>query len=94
MVGESGRAWSPTRYDAAGTVKPDSLDRSGQPIVDEPLGVANAWAKRGTLFAAGGDRVNAAPETAMTNTLLLREHNRTTGVIEANHPGWDGEQGL
>jgi prostaglandin-endoperoxide synthase 2 len=87
-----GEEWSPFLYDDAGNVKADFLDESGQPILDEPLGVTNPWAKKQTIFAAGGDRVNAAPQTAMMNTLFLREHNRMAGVIEAKHPEWEDEQ--
>jgi len=59
-------------------------------ILDQPLGARDSPA-RGTLFAAGGDRVNASPQVAMINTLLLREHNRLAGMIEANNPGWDDD---
>ncbi|MBS8228276.1 peroxidase family protein [Vannielia litorea] len=46
-------------------------------------------AQRDTLFAVGGDRVNSVPQVAALNTLLLREHNRLAGEIEAAHPAWD-----
>lgn len=60
------------------------------PVLDQPLGAKDSPARQ-TLFAAGGDRVNAAPQIAMINTLLLREHNRLAGIIEANNPGWDDD---
>jgi prostaglandin-endoperoxide synthase 2 len=88
----AGEEWPPFLYDAAGNVRPEFLDGNGQPIFDEPLGVIKPWAKKQTLFAVGGDRVNAAPQTAMMNTLFLREHNRLAGVIETKHTGWDDEQ--
>lgn len=87
-----GEEWSPFLYDANGQIRSDFLDEKGEPILDEPLGVTKPWAKKATLFAAGGDRVNASPQTAMMNTLFLREHNRLAGVIERSHSAWDDEQ--
>ena len=58
--------------------------------LDPPLGLTELPAEqRKTLFAVGGDRVNSTPQTSMLNTLLLREHNRLAGEIEAAHPDWD-----
>jgi len=48
--------------------------------------------KRRTIFAFGGERANATSQTAMMNTLFLREHNRLAGLLEQNHPGWDDER--
>ncbi len=87
-----GEEWSPFLYDSNGNVRPEFLDDRGEPILDSPLGVTKPWAKRETLFAVGGDRVNAAPQTAMMNTLFLREHNRLAGVLEEKNPAWDDEQ--
>lgn len=72
-------------------------------VLDWPLGMENFFAKRkmpeavaknrmATLFAAGGDRVNSAPQTAMMNTLWLREHNRLAGEIERDNPWFDDDQ--
>src|SRR6185436_11843957 len=61
-----------------------------KPVLDFPLGVKNSQAQA-TLFAAGGDRINAVPQVAMINILLLREHNRIAGMVERANPGWDDD---
>lgn len=62
--------------------------------LDPPLGLGKVTdpAQRAALFAAGGDRVNAAPQVAMVNTLFLREHNRLAGELETRNPDWDDER--
>jgi prostaglandin-endoperoxide synthase 2 len=50
-----GEEYSPFLYLADGiTLHPDFIDASGNPILDEPLGVTKPWANRATMFAAGG----------------------------------------
>lgn len=88
----NGEEYSPYLFGADGSVRPEFLDERGKPILDMPLGVTKPWAKKETLFAVGGDRVNAAPQTAMMNTLLLREHNRLAGMIESVNSEWDDER--
>lgn len=76
-------------------------------ILDKPLGLGDlnaacdhadpkisgpAKEKRARLFAFGGDRVNTAPQAAMINTLLLREHNRLAGELVALHRDWDDDR--
>ena len=76
-------------------------------ILDEPLGLENlnkaiksgteevaarVRAKRGRLFAFGGDRANSVPQTAMINTLLLREHNRLATELGQRNPDWDDDR--
>lgn len=76
-----------------GTVAAEFLDLHGEPILDLPLGLKNVSPDgQRTLFAVGGDRVNAAPQTAMINTLFLREHNRLSAMLERENAGWDDER--
>ncbi|MEL6205400.1 MAG: peroxidase family protein, partial [Pseudomonadota bacterium] len=61
--------------------------------LDPPLGEERIDdARRAKLFAFGGDRANSVPQTAMVNTLFLREHNRLAGAIEADNPEWDDDR--
>lgn len=89
-----GEEYSPFLYDpsdpALQTVKAEFCDGAGQPILDQPLGAKNSRARE-TLFAVGGDRVNAVPQVSMINILLLREHNRLAAMLERSHPQWDDD---
>jgi prostaglandin-endoperoxide synthase 2 len=84
--------FSPYLFGTDGKVKTEFA------VLDEPLGIRQPdgafqpWVKPETLFAAGGDRVNATPQVAMINTLFLREHNRIAGLLEAAKPNWDDER--
>lgn len=82
-----GEEWAPFLYQ--GTVKKPEFA-----ALDAPLGLhpEQTPALAARIFAFGGDRANAAPHVAMLNTLLLREHNRLAGAIEAANPGWDDER--
>ena len=74
----------PPFLNKGGKVKPEFK------VLDQPLGDSDIdAARKAKLFACGGDRVNSVPQTAMMNTLLLREHNRLAGEIAAAHPHWD-----
>lgn len=59
---------------------------------DLPAEWPPANVKRETIFAVGGDRVNATPFASMMNTLLLREHNRIADELERRNDGWDDER--
>lgn len=88
-----GEEYSPFLYLPDGiTLNPDFVGADGLPILDPPLGETKPWAVKTTLFAAGGDRVNASPQVAMMNTLFLREHNRLAAMLEDKHPDWDDER--
>ena len=82
----------PYLYAPDGSIAPEFL-KAGVPILDMPLGLKTVTpAGKATLFAVGGDRVNAAPQTAMINALFLREHNRLAAMLEARHVDWDDER--
>jgi prostaglandin-endoperoxide synthase 2 len=82
-----GEEYSPFLFDDAGAVKPEFA------ILDLPLGLKKMTPEgRKTIFAAGGDRINSAVQTAMMNTLFLREHNRVAGQLAAKHPAWDDDR--
>lgn len=70
----------------------DFIDDHGAHLLDPPLGI-ETWKtgehSRRRLFAVGGDRANSTVLVAMLNTLLLREHNRLAGELEARNPTWD-----
>ncbi len=85
--------YSPFLFTSTGQIADGFSDASGEPLLDMPLGLKpDAAGGKATLFAVGGDRVNAAPQTAMMNTLWLREHNRLAQMIETKHPDWDDER--
>jgi prostaglandin-endoperoxide synthase 2 len=87
-----GEEFSPFLYAADGSIAADFI-RDGVPILDAPLGLKTVTpAGKATLFAVGGDRVNAAPQTAMMNTLFLREHNRLAAMLEGQNRDWDDER--
>ncbi len=91
----AGEEWSLRLFLPGGMeVDPQFLDpQTGKPLLDTPLGIDHTTPEmRETLFAVGGDRVNAAPQTAMMNALFLREHNRVAGLIEQDHLDWDDER--
>lgn len=88
-----GEEFPPFLYVDGDRIAPEFLDMHGVPLLDLPLGLSSVSAEgRRTLFAVGGDRVNAAPQTAMMNALFLREHNRLAAMLEAQNPGWDDER--
>ena len=53
---------------------------------------AVAITNRDSLFAVGGDRVNAVPQSAMINTLLLREHNRLACELGTHYTDWSDDR--
>ena len=70
----NGEEYSPFLFGADGNVKPEFA------ILDLPLGLKNVTpAGKATLFAVGGDRVNAVPQTAMMNTLFLLNNSLLIG---------------
>jgi prostaglandin-endoperoxide synthase 2 len=82
-----GEEYSPFLFDDAGAVKAEFA------VLDLPLGLKKLTPEgRKTIFAAGGDRINSAVQTAMMNTLFLREHNRIAGMLAAKNPGWDDDR--
>ena len=71
-----GEEYSQFLFGANDAVKPEFAG------LDLPLGLKRVTPEgRATLFAAGGDRVNAVPQTAMMNILFLREHNRLAAML-------------
>ena len=84
-----GKAFAPFLYEDDGVTR-----RAGFEALPEPARLQPEWPreKRATLFAFGGDRSNATSQTAMLNTLFLREHNRLCGVMEKRHGDWDGDR--
>lgn len=85
----SGEEYSPFLYESDGVTLKEEFS-----TLDWPLGLDNFPSPelRSKIFAAGGDRVNAAPQVAMVNTLFLREHNRLAKELEKLNPNWDDER--
>jgi len=84
----NGEEFSPYYYLEGLTPKPEFEE------LDPPLGINDKTPPEYLpfIFAAGGDRVNTAPQVAMMNTLWLREHNRLAGEMERAYPSWDDER--
>jgi prostaglandin-endoperoxide synthase 2 len=83
-----GEEYAPFYFLPSGVVDPNFAS------LDPPLGIDKFPdpRQRATIFAFGGDRTNAAPQTSMMNTLMLREHNRLAAAIERDNPTWDDER--
>lgn len=87
-----GEEFPPFLYGSDGKPKAEFCGSDGLLVLDEPLGVDSTTPGRATLFAVGGDRVNASVQVATINTLFLREHNRLTALLAGDNPGWDDER--
>lgn len=87
-----GEEFSPYLYDEAGKPHKEFCDDAGKLILDEPLGIKDISSGKPTLFAVGGDRVNAAVQVMAINTLFLREHNRLADLLAARYPDWEDER--
>lgn len=88
----NGEEFSPFLYDHDGTLKAEFCGSDGLLVLDEPLGVKPDSPGRPTMFAVGGDRVNASVQVCAINTLFLREHNRLAGLLLKENPTWDDER--
>ena len=74
-------------------------DPEFEDVLDEPQGLEHIIkhmpskeSVRAKIFAFGGERTNLTPQITALNTLLLREHNRVAGELEAENKTWDDEQ--
>lgn len=83
-----GEEYAPFLFDSGGKKKAEFA------ALPAPLMMMPSWPseRRKTLFAFGGERANTTPQTAMINTLMLREHNRICGLLERDNPDWDDER--
>lgn len=81
--------YAPFLYESDGVTK-----KAEYANLPTPIRLPSNWPieKRATLFAFGGDRANSTAQTAMVNTLFIREHNRICGEIEQAYPDWDDER--
>ncbi len=48
--------------------------------------------ERAAAFAVGLEHGNSTLGNTVMNTLFVREHNRTAGILQAAHPDWDDER--
>lgn len=85
----NGEEYAPYYYHDDGKTRKEEFAE-----VPSPLRLPAEWPteKKATLFAFGGERANSTPQTAMLNTLFLREHNRLAGLLERQYPNWDDER--
>jgi prostaglandin-endoperoxide synthase 2 len=88
----NGEEYAPYLYNNDGTAVDPAFAGLDPPLFGPGNPPPPPPARLKTLFAFGGDRVNSTPFSAMLNTLLLREHNRIAGVLEAQHPDWDDDR--
>jgi prostaglandin-endoperoxide synthase 2 len=88
----NGEEFPPYLYGADGKPRAEFRGADGLLVLDEPLGVKPDSPGRATLFAVGGDRVNASIQVCTINTLLLREHNRLAAMLARAHRDWDDER--
>lgn len=80
--------FAPRLFNSDGSAKPEFAALPMPERLTEEIPID----RRATMFAFGGSRANATAQTAMINTLFLREHNRIAGVLEDAHPSWDDER--
>ena len=87
--------WAPFLYDDNLEKKPEFSE------LPSPQGIDGGMFKsrpelqarlKQNIFAFGGARTNLIPAISAWNVLLLREHNRLSGLIEKENPSWDDER--
>jgi len=94
----NGEEFSPYLYNEDGSKKSIFIENTSNNRIEVPNPIDLdtikdfCLTKKRTLFAFGGDRANVTPQTAMINTLFLREHNRIANIIEKSNITWDDER--
>jgi Animal haem peroxidase len=92
----NGEEYPPFLYPNDGDVAKPEFDALDPPLFSpgppSPAFPPPPQAQLNTLFAVGGDRVNASPFAGMINTLLLREHNRVARELARRNITWDDER--
>lgn len=92
--GEDGSHTLAARYRRVAEVDEDRPARPGLYSGPNFRRVSNKWEEhdKSRAFAVGLEHGNSTMANIVMNTLFVREHNRTAGLLQAAHPDWDEER--
>lgn len=100
----NGEEWPAALFEADGSLR--AKYRYTPEVSEEQPAIAGLYSKgnfdrvydhwpleeRAAAFAVGLEHGNSTLGNTVMNTLFVREHNRTAGILQAAHPDWDDER--